>query len=84
MDCCCEMEPGCTRSRRIAVSASLVLLEEKYRRSHAFGKYLEQHPATCPLTVELHRQNCMYRIALHNLIQSIKADEKPKLHAVGE
>jgi hypothetical protein len=52
------------------MNASLALLEEKYRRSLAFGEYLEQHPdSDNPLMEELLRQVGMYRIALNNLIR---------------
>jgi len=57
------------------VSASLVLLEEKYRRSVKFGEYLAQHPdCEKPLMVELIRQLSMYRIALSNAIKDIHAN----------
>jgi hypothetical protein len=58
------------------VSASITLLEEKYRRSMLFSKYLEQHPdSDNPLIVELIRQTGMYRIALSNaLIDARKTD----------
>ena len=59
------------------MSASVTLLEEKYRRSVAFGKYLEQHPdCDNPLVVELIRQTSMYRIALSNVL--IEANKTAK------
>lgn len=75
MDCFCEMDNRCTSTETTAVSASLILLEEKYRRSVAFGEYLEQHPdCEKPLIVELIRGLTMYRIALSNAIKDIHAN----------
>ncbi len=57
------------------MSASQVLLEEKYTRAMAFGKYLDQHPdnsennTTASLHTELQRSVTVYRIALHNVLQ---------------
>ncbi|KKM86604.1 hypothetical protein LCGC14_1277410 [marine sediment metagenome] len=58
--------------------ASVTLLEEKYRRSMSFSKYLEQHPdCDNPLVVELIRQTSMYRIALSNvLIEANRTGER--------
>jgi hypothetical protein len=70
MECCCDNDPSRSDSRETVVSASLALLEEKYRRAMSFGEYLEQHPdSENPLMAELLRQVGMYRIALHNLIR---------------
>jgi hypothetical protein len=74
MDCCCEMEHAYSLSRRVAVSASQALLEEKYRRATAFGKYLDEHPDGGPLIDELKRQTCLYRIAIANVL----SDRVPK------
>ena len=76
MDCFCEMDDCGASTEGTLVSASVTLLEEKYRRSAAFGKYLEQHPdCDNPLVVELIRQTSMYRIALSNvLIEAQKAN----------
>ena len=64
-------------------NASQVLLEEKYRRAMAFGKYLEQHPDQGPLTKELQRALTHYRIALHNVLEERKEAEPPILKSVG-
>jgi hypothetical protein len=80
MDCCCEMECEYAPTRRTAVSTSLALLEEKYRRSIEFGKYLEQHPDTeTPLGQELQRCVSFYRMALHNVIAD-KTREPKKIN----
>jgi len=79
MDCCCEMEHYTTASRRIIVNASQVMLKEKHRRAHEFGKYLEQHPDTnTPLCIELKRATCLYRMALSNVIKEIEEKNAPK------
>ena len=63
------MDPRTTETGGTLVSASVGLLEEKYRRSMLFTKYLEQHPdCENPLIVELIRQTSMYRIALNNAL----------------
>jgi len=78
MDCLCEMDPCTAETRGTLVSASVTLLEEKYRRSMSFSKYLEQHPdCDNPLVVELIRQTSMYRIALSNvLIEANRTGER--------
>ena len=75
MDCCCEMGRDETAPRRIAVSASQVLLEEKYRRAQSFGTYLEQHPthSGTPLGKELLRATSIYRMAIHNILQEMRS-----------
>lgn len=60
------------------MSASQLLLEEKYRRAMDFGKYLDGHPdQNDPLLLELKRQTSMYRIALHNVLQD-RLPKEPK------
>ena len=59
------------------MNTSLALLEEKHRRAHLFGKYLESHPAQGPLEVELQKSLCLYRIALHNCIEAQKGNSEP-------
>lgn len=57
------------------MNASTRLLEEKYRRAMAFGKYLDDHPEKDnPLIAELQRQTTLYRIAITNVLQ----DRQPK------
>ncbi len=79
MDCFCEMGPRCcTLAGRVVVSASQTLLEEKYRRAMAFGKYLESHPdVSDPLIVELKRSTCIYRMAIANVLES-RLPKEPK------
>lgn len=57
------------------MSTSLILLEEKYRRAMAFGKYLDQHPEQGPLAKELQRSLTNYRIALSNFIKDQRPDK---------
>ena len=51
------------------MSTSQLLIEEKYTRAMAFGKYLEAHPDQTALDKELQRATTIYRIALHNILQ---------------
>ncbi len=51
------------------------MLEEKYRRAMAFGKYLDQHPDQSALTIELQRCLTNYRIALANLIEEQRRED---------
>lgn len=74
MDCCCEMEHEYSRTRGAVVSASQILLEEKYRRAVSFGKYLDEHPDEGPLMDALRQQLCLYRIAIANIL----GDRLPK------
>jgi len=80
MDCCCEMEHTYSPAGRVAVSASQILLEEKYRRATAFGKYLDEHPDEGPLIEELKTQTCLYRIAIANVL-SDRVPKEPKKRA---
>lgn len=63
------MEPCCTEAGRVIVSASQLLLEEKYKRSIAFGRYLDQHPSQTELDKQLQRATTDYRMALSNVLQ---------------
>lgn len=84
MDCFCEMECEYTPARRITVSISQTLLEEKHTRAAEFGRYLEQHPDTDTiLGAELMRATSIYRIALANLItDKTRESEKVNLKSV--
>ena len=56
------------------MNTSTRLLEEKYVRAAAFGKYLDDHPDKGILMDELKTQTCLYRIAIANVL----ADRLPK------
>lgn len=78
MVCFCEMEPCCTEAGRIVVSASQLLLEAKYERAIAFGKYLDQHPSQMELDKELQRATTMYRMALANVLNDRRTPARRK------
>lgn len=64
------------------MNASTRLLEEKYRRAAAFGKYLEDHPDKGNTLIdELQRQTTLYRIAISNVLQD-RLPKEPKKRAV--